>query len=78
MWEYLKGTNEIGCIGRFLGLSWSVVINGVCFVVGVIHELLEFGDVLPGFAEVERSKILVEAVVDEILDGVLNTLSMLK
>ena len=43
------------------------MVDVVGFVLGVRHQFLELGDVLPCFAEVEGSEILVEAVVDEIL-----------
>jgi hypothetical protein len=54
------------------------VINLVGFVLGVREQFFELGDILPGFAEIEGAEILVEVVVDEILDGRGDTLSMLK
>lgn len=47
-------------------------------VVGVAEQLLQFGDILPGFAEVEGAEVLVEGLVFQILHGQGRTLSILK
>ena len=54
------------------------MIDLVGLVLWVGKQFLEFSDVLPGLAEVQRPKIVVEIVVDEILDMWGGTLSMLK
>jgi hypothetical protein len=47
-------------------------------VLGVGEQFLQFRDVLPGLGQVERSEILVEVVVGEVLHRAGGTLSMLK
>ena len=47
-------------------------------VLGMRQQFLEFGDILPSFGQVERSKILIEVVVGEVLHSRGSTLSMLK
>ena len=43
------------------------MINDVGYVFGMLEELIQLGDVLPGFAQVEGAEILVEGLVLEIL-----------
>lgn len=43
------------------------MINDVGYVFGMLEELIQLGDVLPGFAQVEGAEILVEGLVLQIL-----------
>jgi hypothetical protein len=54
------------------------MVDLIGFIIWVGEQFFEFGYVLPGLAEVERTKILIEIVVEEILDMEGGTLSMLK
>ena len=45
------------------------MINDVGYVFGMLEELIQLGDVLPGFAQVEGAEILVEGLVLQILRG---------
>ena len=54
------------------------MVDLVCFVLGVGQQFFKLSDVLPGFSEVERSKVLVEAVISEVLGEGMGTLSILK
>ena len=47
-------------------------------VLGMRQQFLQLRDILPSFGQVERSKILVEVVVGEVLHSGEGTLSMLK
>jgi hypothetical protein len=47
-------------------------------VLGMRQQFLQLRDILPCFGQVERSKILVEVVVGEVLHSGGSTLSMLK
>jgi hypothetical protein len=47
-------------------------------ILGMRQQFFELGDILPGLGQVERSEILIEVVIDEILYRVEGTLSMLK
>lgn len=44
------------------------MVDLVVFVLGVGHQFFKLGDIFPGFAQVERSKIFVEVVIDEVLE----------
>ncbi len=46
--------------------------------LGFSKELVNFMDILPYFAEVKRTEVLVEGVVGQILSGGADTLSILK
>lgn len=54
------------------------MIDLVGLILGMRKQFLEFSDVLPCLAEVQRPEIVVEIVVGEILDMWEGTLSMLK
>jgi len=54
------------------------MVDLICFIFWVNHQFLEFGYVLPCFAEIEWSEIFIEAIVDEVLSVVMGTLSILK
>ena len=43
------------------------MVDLVGFVLGVSQQLFQFGHILPSLPQIERSEILVEAVIDEIL-----------
>lgn len=54
------------------------MVDDVGHVVRVLEQLIQLGDVLPGFAQIEGTEILVEGLVLEILHQGLVTLSILK
>lgn len=54
------------------------MVNLILLIVRMVHEFFQLSCVLPGFCEVERSEILIEAIVLKILNGRICTLSMLK
>jgi hypothetical protein len=78
MGGYLECAHEVCCIGGSVGHGAGIVVDLVCFVFGVRQKFFEFSDILPGFAEVEGAEIFIEAVIDEVLNGRMTTLSILK
>jgi hypothetical protein len=54
------------------------VVNLVGLVLRVVHQLLEFGYVLPGLAQVQRTEVFVEIIIEKVLSTPRNTLSILK
>lgn len=75
---YLESTHEIGRVGSFVRGHTGKVVDLIGFVLGMRKELFELSDVLPGFSEIERAKVLIEAVIEQILAERMNTLSILK
>jgi hypothetical protein len=61
--RYLKCSHKICRVSYFIRSHSCEVVDVVAFVLRVREQFLKFSDILPGFAEVEWSKILVEAVV---------------
>jgi hypothetical protein len=74
----LEGAHEKGGISGFFGYMGSVVIDLVFFVIWVGEKFFEFGNVLPGFAEVEGPEVEIEGFVLEVLNRGLGTSSILK
>lgn len=54
------------------------MIDHILLIVGVINKFFKLSDIFPGLAEVERTEIFIEIVVDKVLFGIEDTLSMLK
>jgi hypothetical protein len=54
------------------------MIDLVALVLRMRQQFFEFRDVFPSPTQIDWTKVLVEIVVDEILDMVGRTLSMLK
>ncbi len=52
--------------------------NFILLVFRVGHELLQFGDIFPGFAKVERTKVEIKGLILKILHKESDTESTLK
>ncbi len=74
----MESAHEEGGVGSFFWDVGGVVIDLVLFVIGVDQELFEFSNVLPGFAEVERTKVEIEGFILEVLNRRGGTSSILK
>ena len=62
--SYLECPHQVGGVGCLVGQGAGVVVDLVCFVLRVVQQFLQLGHVLPGFAQVEGTEILVERVID--------------
>lgn len=76
--EYQVGAGEEGGVGALGVVRGGVVVECVFAEFFVVEEFVDFVDVLPDFGDVEGSEIFEESFVDQVLDGVGGTLSMLK
>lgn len=74
----MKCAYKISRVGSLIRASAGVMIDHILLIVGVINKFFKLSDIFPGLAEVERTEIFIEIVVDKVLFGIEDTLSMLK